>query len=118
MADRVSQMQKLTQYYLGYNATRFIALGVETGLFRALAAAPEGVTAPELAAAQGLDAEYTRHFLQTGYALELLDLAGDRYRLAEHMAPLLARPSTTATSGALAGFTTSAGAISSACRRC
>jgi SAM-dependent methyltransferase len=104
MADRVSQMQKLTQYYLGYNATRFIALGVETGLFRALAAAPEGVTAPELAAAQGLDAEYTRHFLQTGYALELLDLAGDRYRLAEHMAPLLARPEHNSYLGALAGF--------------
>ena len=34
MADRISQMQKLTQYFLGYNATRFIALGVETGLFR------------------------------------------------------------------------------------
>ncbi len=104
MADRVSQMQKLTQYFLGYNATRFIALGVETGLFRALAAAPEGVTAPELAAAQGLDAEYTRHFLQTGYALELLDLADGRYRLAEHMAPLLARPEHNSYLGALAGF--------------
>lgn len=104
MADRVSQMQKLTQYFLGYNATRFIALGVETGLFRALAAVPDGLTAPELAAAQGLDGEYTRHFLQTGYALELLDLAGDRYRLAEHMAPLLARPEHNSYLGALAGF--------------
>jgi SAM-dependent methyltransferase len=104
MADRVSQMQKLTQYFLGYNATRFIALGVETGLFRALAAAPDGLTPQDLAAAQGLDAEYTRHFLQTGYALELLDLAGDRYRLAEHMAPLLARPEHNSYLGALAGF--------------
>jgi len=104
MADRVSQMQKLTQYFLGYNATRFIALGVEAGLFRALAAAPEGVTAPELAAAQGLDGEYTRHFLQTGYALELLELEGGRYRLAEHMAPLLARPEHNSYLGALAGF--------------
>ena len=104
MADRISQMQKLTQYFLGYNATRFIALGVETGLFRALAAAPDGLTPQDLAAAQGLDAEYTRHFLQTGYALELLDLAGDRYRLAEHMAPLLARPEHNSYLGALAGF--------------
>lgn len=104
MADRVSQMQKLTQYFLGYNATRFIALGVETGLFRALAAAPDGLTPQDLAAAQGLDAEYTRHFLQTGYALELLDLAGDRYRLAEHMTPLLARPEHNSYLGALAGF--------------
>ncbi len=104
MVDRVSQMQKLTQYFLGYNATRFIALGVEAGLFRALAAAPEGVTAAELAAAQGLDADYTRHFLQTGYALELLDLADGRYRLAEHMAPLLARPEHNSYLGALAGF--------------
>ncbi len=31
MTDRVSQMQKLTQYFLGYNATRFIALGVHAG---------------------------------------------------------------------------------------
>lgn len=104
MADRVSQMHKLTQYFLGYNATRFIALGVETGLFRALAAAPDGLTPQDLAAGQGLDAEYTRHFLQTGYALELLDLAGDRYRLAEHMAPLLARPEHNSYLGALAGF--------------
>ncbi|GAB4358003.1 MAG: hypothetical protein Kow0073_16260 [Immundisolibacter sp.] len=104
MIDRVSQMQKLTQYFLGYNATRFIALGVEAGLFRALAAAPTGVTAAELAAAEGLDAEYTRHFLQTGYALELLDLADGRYRLAEHMAPLLARPQHNSYLGALAGF--------------
>ena len=104
MADRISQMQKLTQYFLGYNATRFIALGIETGLFRALAAAPDGLTPQDLAAAQGLDTEYTRHFLQTGYALELLDLAGDRYRLAEHMAPLLARPEHNSYLGALAGF--------------
>jgi SAM-dependent methyltransferase len=104
MADRLSQMQKLTQYFLGYNATRFIALGVETGLFRALAAAPDGLTPQDLAAAQGLDAEYARHFLQTGYALELLDLAGGRYRLAEHMVPLLARPEHNSYLGALAGF--------------
>ncbi|HCZ49743.1 MAG TPA: hypothetical protein DCZ11_12180 [Gammaproteobacteria bacterium] len=104
MTDRVSQMQKLTQYFLGYNATRFIALGVESGLFQALAAAPEGVTPVDLAASHGLDAEYTRHFLQTGYALELLDLAGGRYRLAEHMAPLLARPEHNSYLGSLAGF--------------
>jgi len=104
MPDRITQMRKLVDYFLGYNATRYIALGVETGLFRALAATPDGVTAADLAAAQGLDAEYTRHFLQTGYALELLDLDGDRWRLAEHMAPLLARPEHNSYLGSLAGF--------------
>lgn len=104
MPDRITQMRKLVDYYLGYNATRFIALGVESGLFRALAAAPDGLTPPDLATAQGLEAEYTRHFLRTGYALELLDLDGGRYRLAEHMAPLLARPEHNSYLGSLAGF--------------
>lgn len=107
MPDRVTQMRTLVDYFLGYNATRFIALGVETGLFQALAAAPDGLTAENLATVQGLDAEYTRHFLRTGYALELLDLTGDRsdrYRLAEHMAPLLARPEHNSYLGSLAGF--------------
>ncbi|ANX04821.1 class I SAM-dependent methyltransferase [Immundisolibacter cernigliae] len=104
MPDRVAQMRKLVDYYLGYNATRFIALGVETGLFRALAAAPDGLTPQAMATAHGLDAQYVRHFLQTGYALELLDLDGDRYRLAEHMAPLLARPEHNSYLGSLAGF--------------
>ncbi len=109
MPDRITQMRKLVDYYLGYNATRFIGLGVETGLFRALAAAPDGLTPQDLVAAQGLDAEYARHFLQTGYALELLDLDGDRYRLAEHMAPLLARPEHNSYLGSLAGFHHSSG---------
>ena len=104
MPDRITQMRKLVDYYLGYNATRFIALGVETGLFRALAAAPEGLTAQDMVTAYGLDALYARHFLQTGYALELLDVDGDRYRLAEHMAPLLARPEHNSYLGSLAGF--------------
>ncbi len=104
MPDRITQMRKLVDYFLGYNATRFIALGVETGLFRALAAAPDGLTPQALAAAQGLDAQYTRHFLQTGYALELLDLDTGRYRLAEHMAPLLARPEHNSYLGSLASF--------------
>lgn len=104
MPDRIAQMRKLVDYFLGYNATRFIALGVETGLFRALAAAPDGLTPQRLATAQGLDAEYAGHFLRTGYALELLDMEGGRYRLAEHMAPLLARPEHNSYLGSLAGF--------------
>lgn len=104
MPDRITQMRKLVDYFLGYNATRFIALGVQIGLFRALAAAPDGLTPENLATTQGLDTEYTRHFLRTGYALELLDLEGGRYRLAEHMAPLLARPEHNSYLGSLAGF--------------
>ena len=50
MPDRVTQMRKLVDYFLGYNATRYIALGVETGLFRALATAAVGMTAADLAA--------------------------------------------------------------------
>lgn len=38
----------------------------------------EGATAAEPGGAQGLSSEYRCHFLQAGYALELLDLADER----------------------------------------
>ncbi|MGK2942127.1 MAG: class I SAM-dependent methyltransferase [Immundisolibacter sp.] len=104
MTDRIGQMHKLVDYFVGYNATRFIELGVETGLFGALAAAADGITPVALAAQQGLNAEYLRHFLQTGYALELLEQDDGHYRLAPHMAALLARPEHNSYLGALAGF--------------
>lgn len=104
MPDRNTQMQRLVEYLVGYNATRYIALGVEIGLFAALDRPGEGTTSAELAAAQGWDATYTEHLLRAGYALELLDCTDDRYRLAEHMAPALARPESPGYLASMAAF--------------
>lgn len=104
MPDRVAQAQRVVDYLVGYNATRYIALGVEIGLFAALDRAAEGLDAGALAGAQGWDALYTEHLLRAGYALELLDHDHGRYRLAEHMGTLLARPQSPGYLASMAAF--------------
>lgn len=66
-----------------------VELAVRLGLVDHLAERPDGVTAPDAAAALGLDPEYTRVILRAAYAGEILDRDGDRYLLADHMATLL-----------------------------
>jgi cyclopropane fatty-acyl-phospholipid synthase-like methyltransferase len=92
MVDRNSQMKLLTQYHVGYIATHLIRLGVDSGLFAALAAHREGVTGEELGGELGYDVRYAEHFLRAACALELVDYeASDgRFRLAPHMGVLLA----------------------------
>jgi 2-polyprenyl-3-methyl-5-hydroxy-6-metoxy-1,4-benzoquinol methylase len=104
MPDRTQQMQRLVDYYVGYNATRLIALATDTGLFATLDAAPEGLRAAAIAQRHGWQGEYTEHLLRALYALELVEHADGRWRLAEHMGTLLARPSSTSYLGSLAGF--------------
>ncbi|MGB3905579.1 MAG: class I SAM-dependent methyltransferase [Anaerolineae bacterium] len=94
VVDRTSQMELLVSYYLGYLATHLIRLGVDSGLFAALAAHTEGTTADELGHEMRFNTRYVEHFLRGGYALQLLDYdpAAGRYRLAAHMGVLLAEP--------------------------
>jgi len=94
MADRNSQMKLLMQYHVGYIATHLIRLGVDSGMFAALAARREGVTGEELGGELGYDVHYTEHFLRAACALELVDYeASDgRFRLASHMGVFLAAP--------------------------
>ena len=67
-------------------------LGLRLGVFAHLATRPAGATADEVAAALGLDPQYTHVVLRAAYAAEILELSGDSYRLAEHMDVLLLDP--------------------------
>ena len=49
MTDRTSQMERLVGYFAGYGATHLIRLGVDSGLFEAITAQPNGITAADLA---------------------------------------------------------------------
>ena len=64
-------------------------LGLRLGVFDALAAAPDGLTAAETAQRLGLDPVYTHAVLRSAYAAEVCEAADGRYRLAEHMGSLL-----------------------------
>lgn len=101
---RPAQMAKIFGYLKGLHATHLLELGVRLGLFERLGQTPSGLPVPDLAAACGLDAGYTRCWCETACALELLDYdptAG--YRPAPFMDELLAQPTGTFN---LAGFPT------------
>jgi 2-polyprenyl-3-methyl-5-hydroxy-6-metoxy-1,4-benzoquinol methylase len=92
--DRTSQMKRLVGYHVGHMATHLIRLGVDSGLFAALAAHTEGTEASELGHELGFNTRYVEHFLRAAFALELLDYdpSTRHYRLAPHMGVLLAKP--------------------------
>lgn len=104
MPDRRSQMERLAGYFLGHGATHWVQLGVESGLFAALAARPEGADAATLAQDLGMEAGRLEHVLRAGFALELLerDAPSGSYRLAPYMDSLLADPESSSYLGALA----------------
>ncbi|MDQ3465131.1 MAG: methyltransferase domain-containing protein [Actinomycetota bacterium] len=66
-----------------------LELGLRLGLFAELATEPDGATADEVAAALGLDPQYTSVVLRSAYAAEVLERRDGRYHLAEHMGVLL-----------------------------
>lgn len=66
-----------------------LELGLRLGLFAELATQPDGATADEVAAALGLDPQYTSVVLRSAYAAEVLERRDGRYHLAEHMGVLL-----------------------------
>jgi ubiquinone/menaquinone biosynthesis C-methylase UbiE len=73
----------------GYVGFRTIALGMRAGLIDALAAAPAGLTADELAERLDLDPFYVGVWARAALASGVCDRDGDRYALAAHMATLL-----------------------------
>jgi len=84
-------MTRLFGYIRGLHATYVMDLGVQLGLFTALAAAPR--EPEELAAALGLHPFYVRKWCETAYSLELLEWArGQGYLLGPHIGDLLANP--------------------------
>jgi ubiquinone/menaquinone biosynthesis C-methylase UbiE len=87
-------MERLVGYYLGYAATHLIRLGVDSGLFEALADHTEGTTATGLSNEMGFNTLYVEHFLRSACALHLVDFdpSTGNYRFAPHMDVMLAKP--------------------------
>ncbi|MCW5624462.1 MAG: methyltransferase domain-containing protein, partial [Burkholderiales bacterium] len=87
-----SQVARIFEWRRGFNTVHLIALGLELGLFRALAQAP-GSTAEALAARLGLRTRHVDVWCRTAYGMELLDAdEGPLYRLAPHFDQILASP--------------------------
>ena len=88
-----SQVARVFEWRRGFNTIHLIHLGVQLGLFRALAEAP-GSTPPQLAATLGLHTPYVERWCMTAYGMELLDAPAEgRFRLAPFMDVVLAAPS-------------------------
>ncbi len=75
----------------GFNALHLIDLGLQLGLFEALARTP-GLSSDALAAQLGLHPPYVRIWCTTAYSLALLEADGDALRLAPHVDTVLADP--------------------------
>lgn len=87
------QVAKVFAWRRGFNAIHLIDLGIELGLFRALAEKP-GSTALELAERLALHAPYVKTWCITAYGFGLLEAdTPDRFRLATYYDQILAAPS-------------------------
>ena len=96
---------KLLAHYAGYWATWTIEVGSRAGLFAALHAAADGLTANELASRTGTDPLYVDVWCRNAYGAELLEREGERYRLSPAMAVvLLDRDSPAFGAGSAQGF--------------
>ena len=89
-----SQVAKIFAWRRGFNAVHLIDLGVELGLFRAFADAPDS-TPQQIAEQLELHPPYVDVWCTTAYGFELLEAAGEerRFRLAPFMTEILATPS-------------------------
>jgi len=95
------QAGKLVGQIAGYIGYRTVKIGLEHGLYEAIAQHADGVAPADLAAELGIDPFYTEVWCRSAFAGETLDRAGDdRYTLASHMATLLLDPSSPAQLGA------------------
>jgi SAM-dependent methyltransferase len=102
------QAGKILGQVAGYVGVRTIAIGLQAGLFAALADAPEGLSVQALADRLGLDPFYVKVWARSAYASEVLelttaapaesydpqerrftDLTAQTFALAPHMAELL-----------------------------
>ena len=89
-----TQTAKVFAWRRGFNAMHLIDIGIAVGLFRALATAPQGSTARDLAQSLSLDLHCVEVWCTSAYSFEMLD--GDEatrtFRLAPFMDKLLASP--------------------------
>ncbi len=89
-----TQTEKIFAWRRGFNAMHLIDIGVEVGLFKALAGAPEGLTATALAQQLSLNAHFVNVWCTTAYSFELLeaDDAARQFKLAPFIDKILASP--------------------------
>jgi SAM-dependent methyltransferase len=81
------QAGKVLSQVAGFVGTRTIQIGLQAGLFEALAEGPK--TSDQLASAKGIDELYSMVWCRSAFANELLEKDGDKYKLAPHMDKLL-----------------------------
>ena len=87
-----TQVARIFEWRRGFNTIYLMHLGVQLGLFKALADSP-GTTPTQLAQALGLSERYVDRWCLTAYGMELLDAEGDGYKLAPFLDVILAAPS-------------------------
>ena len=89
-----TQTEKIFAWRRGFNAMHLIDIGVEVGLFKALAAAPGGLTSSSLAEQLQLNAHFVKVWCTTAYSFELLeaDEATREFKLAPFIDKVLASP--------------------------
>ncbi len=85
------QVARIFEWRRGFNTIHLITLGLELGLFKALA--ESAGTAEEIAARLSLHGPYVRTWLWTAHGMGLVDAdADERFRLAPYMDQILASP--------------------------
>lgn len=95
------QAGKLIAHIGGYIGYRTIKIGLDHGIFEAIARHPDGISPADLAAELSVDPFYLEVWCRSAFAGETLDLIGDeRYALAPHMGTLLLDPASPAQLGA------------------
>ena len=89
-----TQTEKIFAWRRGFNAMHLIDVGIEVGLFKALAAAPIGLTSAALAQQLNLNAHFVDVWCTTAYSFELLDAneASREFKLAPFIDKILATP--------------------------
>lgn len=87
------QVAKVFEWRRGFNAMHLIDIGIQLGLFRALASKP-GIDSQSLASQLGLHAPYVKVWCMTAYSFGLLEADEEtRFRLAPFVNEILANPS-------------------------
>jgi SAM-dependent methyltransferase len=93
MTTKQAQWDKLAGHLIGYQATWVVDIGLKTGLFSIIAAAPDGIGEDDVVTQSTFDDRYVRLWCRSAYAFEILEwdpAAG--YRLDPDLATLLLDP--------------------------
>ncbi|MCC7547369.1 MAG: methyltransferase domain-containing protein [Burkholderiales bacterium] len=87
-----TQVARIFEWRRGFNTIYLMHIGVQLGLFEALAESP-GTTPAQLAHKLGLQESCVERWCTTAYGMELLDAEGRGFRLAPFLDVILASPS-------------------------